>query len=76
MFAKLKNTDKWDEYMFEKTTNTVICTVKFNNVNNNIVVTTGRLNDNKWVIDAGKLSKDFEVTAWMPFPNPYVRDWM
>lgn len=72
IFAKLKGTAKWNKNMFEKTTDTLLCTVKFSNGNKKVV--TGRLNDGKWYLDDyyDWMIKDFEVTAWMPFPEPYT----
>jgi hypothetical protein len=71
IFAKFKGITKWDKSMFEKTTDTVLCTVKFNNT---VKVTTGRLNDGKWKLDNFDLVKNFEVIAWMPFPDAYMRE--
>jgi hypothetical protein len=71
MFTKFKGTAKWNENMFERTTKTVLCTVKFSN---GMVVTTGRLNDGKWNLDVCEWTKDFKVIAWMSFPDPYVEE--
>jgi hypothetical protein len=68
-FAKFKGTAKWDKNMLEKTTDTVLCTVKFHNA---VKVITGRLNDGKWVLDFCNWIENFEVIAWMPFPKPYT----
>jgi hypothetical protein len=67
MFAKFKGTTKWNKYMFEKTTDTVLCTVKYSG---SVIVRTGRLNDKEWHLD-NLAYKDFEVIAWMPFPEAY-----
>lgn len=71
IFAKFKGTAKWDKNMFEKTTDTVLCTVKFNNA---VKVMTGRLDDGKWVLDSYDFIKNFEVIAWMPFPYAYIEE--
>jgi hypothetical protein len=70
VFAKFKGTAKWGKNMFEKTTDTVLCTVKFNDA---VKVTTGRLDDGKWVLNSYKWIKDFDVIAWIPFPEPYAK---
>jgi hypothetical protein len=69
IFAKFKGTTKWEKNMFEKTTDTLLCTFKFGNCNK---VTTGRLIDGKWKLDDLGWVTGFDVTAWMPFPEPYT----
>jgi hypothetical protein len=70
IFARFKGTTRWSKSMFERTTNTVLCTVK---LSNDMVVTTGRLNDGKWKLDTCEWITDFKVIAWMEFPKPYEK---
>ena len=67
IFKKYKNTDKWYVGMFEKTSEPVLITAKY--FTNTIIVKTANLIDGKWNVD-----RNFEVLAWMPFPEPYKED--
>jgi hypothetical protein len=71
IFAKFKGTEKWDKTMFEKCSDTVLCTFM---IKDKAEVTTGRLNDNRWLLDNYSWIKDYEVVAWMPFPKPYAEN--
>lgn len=66
IFAESKGTEKWNESMFEKTSNTVIVTVE--DKKGQRATTTARTLDGKWKVDSfAKLT----VVAWRPFPEEY-----
>lgn len=67
MFAKLKGTDKWNNAMFEKISDDVNVTVKFEDGNRKTM--TLHTIDGKWKTDM-RIVK-FEVIAWQPLPEPY-----
>lgn len=65
IFAKLKGTDKWDDAMFEKSSNTVNVTVE--DKNGKRITMVAHTNDGKWKIDS---CAKLKVIAWQPFPDP------
>lgn len=67
IFAKLKGTDKWKNYMFEKTSTKVIVTICINDGSH--IVTTAHTIDGRWKTDI--FINGGEVIAWMPLPEPW-----
>lgn len=67
MFARLKGTDKWNNGMFEKISNDVNVTVKFEDGKRKTM--TLNTIDGKWKTDMNIVK--FEVIAWQPLPEPY-----
>lgn len=65
IFAKFKGTDKWDDAMFEKSSNNVNVTVE--GKNGKRITMTACTNDGKWMVDSFAKVK---VIAWQPFPEP------
>ena len=67
IFAEVKGTDKWRDGMFEKTSDDVNVTVKYEN--GTVKTKTMRTIDGKWNIDS---VLKCEVTHWQPLPAaPY-----
>lgn len=69
MFAKFKGTDRWDNAMFEKTSDTVIVTVS--DTKGGVVTTHAHTTDGNWKCDLLRVNKSYRITAWMPLPEPY-----
>ena len=67
IFAKLKRTDKWKNYMFEKTSTKVIVTICINDGSH--IVTTAHTIDGRWKTDI--FINGGEVIAWMLLPEPW-----
>ena len=70
IFAKWKDTAKWESNMFEKISATVIVTA-INNLTEKRVVTTAHTADGKWRLDTLWGVYTYRVIAWMPLPEPY-----
>ena len=66
IFAECKGTNKWNEAMFEKISDDVNVTVKYEN--GTVKTMTTHTIDGKWKIDS---IVKCEVLAWMPLPAPY-----
>lgn len=66
IFKENKGTDKWNDAMFERTSNTVIVTVE--DEKGQRATMTAKTLDGKWKIDSFLKLK---VIAWRPFPNHY-----
>lgn len=70
IFAKLKDTDKWNKAMFEKISDDVNVTIEFDDgIRKTITMHT---RDGEWSIR--NTFKHFKVIAWQPLPNPYVKE--
>lgn len=67
MFAKLKGTGKWNDAMFERTSDDVNVTVEYENGSRR--VRTLHTIDGKWKSDIRLLN--FKAIAWKPLPEPY-----
>lgn len=67
MFAKFKDTDKWNNTMFEKTSNEVNATIEFEDGKR--TVKTLHTIDGRW--NKGNRGLKFKVIAWQPLPEPY-----
>lgn len=67
IFAKLKGTDKWSNAMFEKTSNEVNATIKFEDGKR--AVKTLHTIDGRW--SEGHRGVKFKVVAWQPLPEEY-----
>ena len=70
IFAKLKGTEHWKKGMFEKTSDYVLVTVKYDD--GTILVRQAHTIDGRWKTDIKFLNG--KVIAWMPFPEPYKED--
>lgn len=70
MFAKLKNTDKWSDAMFEKLSDDVNVTVEFEDGTR--MTKTMHTTDGKWRDNINIVK--FEVIAWQPLPEPYKEE--
>lgn len=68
MFAKFKGTPKWLNEMFEKISDNVNVTIKFEN--GKTVTTTSHTTDGKWRCEK-EYGLNTKVIAWMPLPEPY-----
>lgn len=66
IFAKFKGTNKWQNGMFEKTSDLVIVTVEYENGERR--TKTAYTIDGKWKTDS---ILDHEVIAWKPLPEAY-----
>ncbi|MBD5395618.1 MAG: DUF551 domain-containing protein [Lachnospiraceae bacterium] len=66
IFAKWKGTDKWNNSMFEKTSDDVNATIEFEDGKR--TVKTLHTIDGKW--NKGSIGIKFKVIAWQPFPEP------
>lgn len=69
MFATLKGTDKWNDAMFEKTSDVVNVTVV--DKKGKAVTTRANTVDGKWNCDLLRLNKSYQITHWQPKPEPY-----
>lgn len=67
IFAKLKGTDKWNRFMFEKTSNDVNVTIEYSTGERKTEVLHTK--DGKW--SQPKRKDVSKVIAWMPLPEPY-----
>ena len=67
IFAKLKGTDKWNNAMFEKTSNEVNATIEFED-GKRAVITLHTI-DGRW--SEGHRGVKFKVVAWQPLPEEY-----
>lgn len=65
IFAKFKGTDKWNDFMFEKTSDEVNATVEFEDGKRKTM--TLYTIDGKW--KTGIRSVKFKVIAWQPLPD-------
>ena len=66
IFAECKGTNKWNEAMFEKISDDVNVTVKYEN--GTVKTMTTHTIDGKWKIDS---IVKCEVIAWQPLPQSY-----
>lgn len=71
MFAKFEGTPKWLNEMFEKISDNVNVTIKFEN--GKTVTTTSHTTDGKWRCEK-EYGLNTKVIAWMPLPEPYSTD--
>lgn len=69
IFARFKGTDKWNNAMFEKTSDDVIVTVQYEDGTR--LTKVAHTNDGKWSLTA---YSGCEVIAWMPLPEPYRKE--
>ena len=69
IFVKLKGTDKWNDAMFEKTSDVVNVTVV--DVYRNRITTVAHTVDGKWHCDLLRINKSYQIIAWNPLPEPY-----
>ena len=67
IFSKFKGTEHWKKGMFEKTSDYVLVTVKYDD--GTILVRQAHTIDGRWKTDIKFLNA--KVIAWMPFPEPY-----
>lgn len=67
IFAKLKGTDKWNDAMFEKTSDVVNVTVA--DVYGNRITTIAHTVDGKWHCDLLRINKSYQIIAWQPLPE-------
>lgn len=69
IFAKFKGTDKWNDMMFEKISDTVNVTVidKYSNT----ITTHAHTVDGNWHCDLLGLSNTYRIIAWQPLPEPF-----
>lgn len=68
MFAKLKDTDKWNNNMFEKSSN--IVSVNIADEYGNSATTTAHTIDGRWSCDLLKINSSYKITHWQPLPEP------
>lgn len=68
IFAKFKNTSDWKNGMFEKTSNHVIATIKYED--GSTIVEEAHTSDGVWKYN-NKAILNGNVIAWMPLPEPY-----
>lgn len=69
IFAKLKGTDKWREAMFEKISDEVNVTIKYEDGSRK--TTTSYTLDGVWEIEKEQRIVKQKVIAWQPLPEPY-----
>lgn len=68
IFAKLKGTDKWREAMFEKISDEVNVTIKYEDGSRK--TTTSYTLDGVWEIEKEQRIVKQKVIAWQPLPEP------
>lgn len=69
IFARFKGTDRWNNAMFEKTSDVVNVTVS--DGKGNSVSTHAHTTDGKWSCDLLGTNKSYHIVAWQPLPAPY-----
>lgn len=69
IFAKIKDTDKWREAMFEKISDEVNVTIKYEDGSRK--TTTSYTLDGVWEIEKEQRIVKQKVIAWQPLPEPY-----
>lgn len=69
IFAKFKDTDKWDDAMFEKISDEVNVTIEYEDGSRK--TTTSYTLDGVWKIEKEQRVVKRKVVAWNPFPKPY-----
>ena len=69
IFAKFKNTDKWNAAMFEKISDDVNVTIEYEDGKRR--TTTLHTTDGKWRSNS---IVNFKVIAWQPLPEPCQED--
>lgn len=72
IFARLKGTKKWNNAMFEKTSDSVNVTVTDNKGQS--VTTHAHTVDGEWHCDLLIANKEYYIIAWKPLPEPYKGD--
>ena len=70
VFAKLKGTNRWNEFMFEKASEKLLVTVEFEDGSREIDYL--ETIDGEWEKRFNDVKK--KVIAWMPNPEPYRED--
>lgn len=72
MFAEFKGTSKWTKGMFEKISDNVNVTVKFENdkLAGKKSTTTSHTVDGRWACEK-EYGVRMKVIAWQPLPEPY-----
>lgn len=66
IFAKLYETDKWDNMFWRTTSNRVIATIKYND--GTVIVKEAFTHDGEWTVE--KKNINCKVVAWMEMPEP------
>lgn len=69
IFAKVKNTNKWNNAMFEKISDDVNVTVEYED--GTCITKTSHTLDGKWKIEQELKLYNPKVIAWMPLPEAY-----
>lgn len=69
IFARFKGTDRWNNAMFEKTSDVVNVTVS--DGKGNSVSTHAHTTDGKWSCDLLGANKSYRIVAWQPLPETY-----
>ena len=69
MFKRFKETDRWRDFMFEKTSNEVTVTIA--DERGEKVTTHAHTTDGTWKCDILRAYSTYRVIAWQPFPTPY-----
>ena len=69
VFAKFYATNKWNDAMFKKISDTVNVTVI--DEKGKGVTTQARTTDGKWSCELLKCNKLYRIIAWQPLPPPY-----
>lgn len=69
IFAKIKGTDKWREAMFEKISDEVNVTIKYEDGSRK--TTSSYTLDGVWEIEKEQRIVKQKVIAWQPLPEPY-----
>lgn len=70
IFAKVYGTERWRNGMFRKRSDKVLATVKFED--GSIMTDTASTFDGEWRIGTQYISRNGDVIAWMPLPEPYT----
>lgn len=69
IFSKFKNTRNWKNWMFEKTSSSVIVTTKYKD--GTILTGVDYTIDGVWNSEINNFIKG-KIIAWMPLPDPYT----
>lgn len=72
VFARYKNTFRWDNAMFETCSNNVNVTIE--DTKGNKTTAQAYTADGEWRCNVPGYNKWYRIVAWKPLPEPYCRE--